>query len=94
MLLAKCCHDFDWLSFVIGRRCVAVSSFGSLTHFRAAERPAGAADRCLECGLEPACPFSAPRLYLGMAERGETDWRVDVVAWPPTPENVAAATTA
>ena len=30
MLLAKCCHDLDWLSHVVGRRAVAVSSFGSL----------------------------------------------------------------
>ena len=34
MLLAKCCHDVDWLSYVIGRACEAVSSFGSLSHFR------------------------------------------------------------
>ena len=29
MLLAKCCHDLDWLSYVVGRPCVEVSSFGS-----------------------------------------------------------------
>ena len=54
----------------------------------AEHRPAGAADRCLECAIEPDCPYSARRIYLGMAERGETGWPVDVVAWPPTPENV------
>ena len=41
-----------------------VSSFGSLSHFRPEHRPAGAADRCLDCGVEPSCPYSAPRLYL------------------------------
>jgi predicted dehydrogenase len=91
MLLAKCCHDLDWLSFLLGRRCTAVASFGGLRHFRASERPEGAAERCLDCGLEPRCPYSAPRLYLGMAERGETGWPVDVVTWPPTVANVQAA---
>ena len=91
MLLAKCCHDLDWLSFVIGRRCVAVSSFGSLTHLRPENRPAGAGDRCLDCAIEPGCAYSARRLYLGMAERGETGWPLDVVAWPPTVANVEAA---
>ena len=91
MLLAKCCHDLDWLSYVIGRPCVAVSSFGSLSHFRASERPDGAAERCMECALEATCAYSAPRLYLGMLERGETGWPVDVLAWPPTEAGVAAA---
>ncbi|WP_037501925.1 Gfo/Idh/MocA family protein [Solirubrobacter soli] len=88
MLLAKCCHDLDWLSYLVGRRCVAVSSFGGLMHFRREERPAGAGDRCVACDIEPACAYSAKRLYL---ERGVTDWPVDVVAWPPTRENIARA---
>lgn len=91
MLLAKCCHDLDWLSFVIGRRCEAVSSFGSLTHFRTEERPPGAGDRCVACGIEAGCPYSARRLYLGMVRRGVTGWPVDVVAWPPTEAAVAEA---
>jgi predicted dehydrogenase len=91
MLLAKCCHDLDWLGYLVGDRCAAVSSFGSLTHFRASERPAGAGERCVACGIEPDCPYSARRLYLGMAQRGETGWPVDVVAWPPTPEHVQLA---
>lgn len=88
MLLAKCCHDLDWLGYVIGDRCAAVSSFGGLAHFRSSERPAGAGERCVDCSIEPMCPFSARRIYLEMAERGDTGWPVSVVAWPPTPENV------
>ena len=91
MLLAKCCHDLDWLSFVVGQPCVAVSSFGGLAHFRADRRPPGAGERCLECDVEPACPFSARRLYLGMVERGVTGWPLDVVAWPPTEHNITRA---
>jgi predicted dehydrogenase len=91
MLLAKSCHDLDWLSYVVGRPCTAVSSFGSLTEFRRERHPAGAGERCLACAIEPECQYSAKRLYLGMAERGETEWPVNVVAWPPTVENVTAA---
>ena len=91
MLLAKCCHDLDWLSHVIGRRAVAVSSFGSLSRLRPEHRPQGAADRCLDCAIEPGCAYSARKIYLEPAERGETGWPVDVVAWPPEPEHVEAA---
>jgi predicted dehydrogenase len=91
MLLAKCCHDLDWLGHVVGRPCTAVSSFGDLMHLRRSQRPAGAGDRCLECAIEPECPFSARRIYLERAERGETGWPLDVLAWPPTYENVLAA---
>ena len=41
MLLAKCCHDLDWLGYLIGQPCTAVSSFGSLRHFRPEQRPDG-----------------------------------------------------
>ena len=36
-------------------------------HFRPEQRPAGAGDRCLDCAIEPDCPYSARRIYLGMA---------------------------
>lgn len=62
-LLAKCCHDLDWLRYLVGRAPVRVSSVGGLHHFHAGNRPAGAADRCLDCAVEPDCPYSAPRLY-------------------------------
>ena len=79
MLLAKSCHDLDWLAYVVGRAPLRVSSFGSLTHFTAANRPAGAADRCVACPVEASCPYSAPRLYRGLLERGEHRWPLSVV---------------
>lgn len=63
LLMAKCCHDIDWLSHLVEARPVRVASFGRLTHFRAENQPPGAADRCLDCAVESDCPFSAPRLY-------------------------------
>ena len=44
-----------------GQALPQVSSFGSLLHFRAENKPAGAADRCLDCAVEPTCPYSAPQ---------------------------------
>ncbi|TQJ34122.1 Gfo/Idh/MocA family protein [Arthrobacter sp. SLBN-122] len=62
-LLAKCTHDVDWLSFIVGSRPVRVSSFGRLSHFRPGEAPEGASDRCISCPAEPRCPYSALRIY-------------------------------
>jgi predicted dehydrogenase len=91
MLMAKSCHDIDWLRHVVGRPISRVSSFGSLNHFRPENRPAGAADRCLDCAVEPACPYSAPRLYLGMVRDGRTGWPVSVIADDVTETGVRQA---
>jgi predicted dehydrogenase len=63
MLLAKSCHDIDWLRHIVNSRCQRVVSFGSLRHFKASEKPAGAADRCWDCEVEADCPYSAKRIY-------------------------------
>lgn len=63
LLLQKSCHDIDWLMSLIGRPVKRVSSFGSLKHFNAANRPEGSADRCVDCSIEPDCAFSAARVY-------------------------------
>lgn len=93
MLLAKACHDLDWLRHVVGRPCLRVSSFGSLKHFRPEERPCDAAARCLTCPphVERACPYSAPRYYLGQLEAGQTGWPLDVVTRDFTREGVLRA---
>jgi len=79
MLLAKSCHDLDWIRHVVGAPCRQVSSFGGLRHFRRDARPAGAADRCLDCAIEPTCPYSAAKIYLGRVRAGYTGWPVDVL---------------
>ena len=63
MLLAKSCHDIDWLGHLIGRPVRRVSSFGGLAHFRPENRPAGAAGRCVDCPVERSCAYSAIRIY-------------------------------
>jgi predicted dehydrogenase len=77
MLLAKSCHDLDWLVHLTGRQVTRVSSFGGLKHFRPENRPAGAAGRCLDCAVEAACPYSAKRIYLPLA--GKAAWPLSVL---------------
>ncbi|THF87471.1 Gfo/Idh/MocA family oxidoreductase [Deinococcus sp. KSM4-11] len=93
MLLAKSCHDLDWLRYVVGLPCERVSSVGSLKHFRREHQPPGAADRCVTCppGVEQACPYSATRFYLGHLEAGETGWPLNVVTTDFTREGVLDA---
>lgn len=91
MLLAKSGHDIDWLRHIVGRPIERVSSFGALTHFRPSRRPAGAADRCVSCAVEPDCAYSAPRLYLGRLAEGRTGWPVSVITDDVSEAGVRAA---
>lgn len=80
MLIAKSCHDVDWLSYIVGRPCVRVSSFGGLYYFNAEHQPKGAADRCMDCKLSAKCPYSAKRFYFDRLSRKEDwGWPLDVV---------------
>jgi len=92
MLLAKCCHDVDWLSYIVDRPARRVSSFGSLSHFTPANKPEGAADRCLDCAVEPDCPYSARRIYLGhLHEPAARRWPISVLTEDLTQEGVTRA---
>jgi predicted dehydrogenase len=91
-VLTKCCHDLDWLRFIVGRPPVSVSSHGGLHHFTAASRPDGAADRCLDCGIEPTCPYSASRLYFGfLNDPKRRQWPLSVVTTDLTERGVRQA---
>lgn len=91
MLLAKSCHDLDWLRYIVGQPCLRVSSFGSLTHFRASERPEGASHRCLTCEVEAGCAYSARRYYLSELEAQNTGWPVNVITTDLTREGILEA---
>lgn len=91
MLLAKSCHDLDWIRYIMGTRCVAVSSFGSLRHFRKEEKPSGAGERCLDCSYEPRCPYSARKIYMGRVEKGQVEWPVNVITEDVGREGVLVA---
>ncbi|RLV10349.1 oxidoreductase [Streptomyces griseocarneus] len=86
MLMAKSCHDLDWLQYIVGQPPERVSSFGRLSHFTPANRPAEAADRCVECPVAQRCPYSAAHFYGGMLDRGEHHWPLSVVVDDFTPQ--------
>jgi len=64
MLLAKSCHDMDFLAYLIGKPAVRIASFGTLKHFTRANCPPGAPAFCLEgCPHTASCPYDVTKLY-------------------------------
>lgn len=73
MILAKCCHDFDILYWILRQPVKYLQSFGSLTHFRPENAPEGATLRCIDaagniCPAADICKYYAPRLYTERAK--------------------------
>ncbi len=65
MILAKSCHDMDLLRHLVGVAPRRISSFGSLSHFRPENAPAGAPPYCLDgCPAEAECPYHVSKIYL------------------------------
>ena len=96
MLLAKCCHDLDYLVWLTGQRCARVSSFGSLRHFRPECAPEGAAERCVAgCKAKENCPYDAEKIYLTNKNtgilHGNADWPCCILAQEPTEEKIRKA---
>lgn len=91
MLLAKSCHDYDWMSHIVGAPIESSASFGSLRHFRPENKPAEAADRCLDCPLQETCVYSATQIYLDPVREGKSGWPLDVVSYQPTVESMTQA---
>lgn len=82
MILAKCCHDMDLMLWLTGKKCLKVSSFGSLDHFKAENCPEGAAERCKDCTLD--CPYHAQRFYLSRIP----GWPSNILHPQPTEERI------
>jgi predicted dehydrogenase len=91
MLLAKSCHDIDWIRYIMNGKISNISSFGSLHHFKKENMPENASERCLDCEVEPHCPYSAKRIYMSRAEKGEFGWPVEVVTTERSTEAVKKA---
>ena len=64
LLLHKCCHDIDYINWLIKEPCRRVSSFGSLKYFTSLNAPDGSTRRCVDnCSVKDTCPYSAIRIY-------------------------------
>jgi predicted dehydrogenase len=84
MLLAKSCHDIDYLAHLAApAACRRVCSYGSLAYFNRANAPADSADRCVECVREPRCPYSAVKAYV---DADRESWPAFVIAADHTRE--------
>ncbi len=79
MVLAKTCHDLDYIQFFAGAKCRSLSSVGELTFFKSENAPEGAAERCTECKYIDTCPYSAKKIYLERFLRGEGEWPTSVM---------------
>ncbi|UQZ83791.1 Putative oxidoreductase YteT precursor [Paenibacillus konkukensis] len=76
MLMAKCCHDLDILTWMTGGlRPLRVGSFGSLMQFKAERAPEGSGERCLaDCRIEADCAYSARKHYIEQKRWGFYVW--------------------
>ncbi|MGW7680581.1 Gfo/Idh/MocA family protein [Kribbella sp. NPDC054772] len=93
LLLAKSCHDIDWLLYIMGRPVQRVTSFGSLGYFRPESQPSGASERCVTCAVESSCAYSAVRFYRsGLNNPGSAEeYNALVMAGEVTPEAIDRA---
>ena len=96
MILAKCCHDLDYLVWLCGSRVERVSSFGSLNYFKPENAPKGAAARCMDgCLAKEKCPYDAEKVYITNKETGvrggNKNWPVDILSENPNEETMREA---
>ena len=92
MLLSKCSHDLDIMSWLMGDNVPAtISSVGSVIQFKEEKAPEGAGTHCLNnCPLERDCPYSARRLYIEHPMRWANNVWHDTHSHPTTDEEKEA----
>ncbi len=65
MILQKSCHDMDIFTWLLGKKCLAVSSMGDTRLFKRECAPEGSTDYCLGgCKVKDRCPFDAEKIYV------------------------------
>lgn len=64
LILAKCCHDLDILTWNLPAPVTRVASSGGLHHFHPEHAPPGATPRCTDGCPVTDCIFDARRIYL------------------------------
>ena len=92
MILAKCCHDLDYLQYFAGSPCETVSSVGDLTYFKEENAPEGSTKMCIDCKYQDTCVYSAKTLYYGSWKNHDNDWITSVMmrCKEKTEENILA----
>ena len=94
MILQKCCHDFDIINWLLDKKCLSLSSYGSLKFFNSKNAPEGSTDYCYNCKVKDNCPYNAYKIYvdgLNGIKAGNTDWPVNIIMENPTLASVEEA---
>lgn len=87
IIMQKSCHDMDILAWLVDSQAKRISSYGSLTYFKAENAPAGSAERCLDCKVAANCRFDARKAYLPI--RGQ--WPATVISADQSEEGLLQA---
>lgn len=89
MIMAKCCHDLDLITYFANSKCEYASSIGELTYFKKENQPKDAAHRCTDCKYIDTCPYSAKRIYIDKWKNEgslEEAWPYEVICSIPLTE--------
>lgn len=81
MILAKSCHDLDIIRWLLDKKCLAISSFGSLSHFNKENAPLESEEYCYKCKVE--CPYNAMDFY-----KKNPNWWMMIFSLESDPEKV------
>lgn len=64
LVVAKSCHDFDLMLYLIGSKCTRISSCGTNSYFTPENAPGDVPDRCTDgCQFADSCMYNAIKLY-------------------------------
>lgn len=63
LIVAKNCHDTDMICWLLGKKCLAVSSFGGLKHFKKENAPERSTEYCYTCPVKDTCKYNAFYVY-------------------------------
>ncbi len=67
IILAKSCHDMDMLTWLVGKKCLSVNSYGDLSYFKKENAPLNATSHCVDCPHKESCEYSCFKIYLNEA---------------------------
>lgn len=96
MILQKSCHDMDIFTWLLGKKCKSVSSFGGTRLFKKECAPEGATPYCLGgCKAKESCVFDAEKIYITNPLTGRAthsnNWLTSVLSTENTVESTYEA---
>lgn len=81
MIIAKCSHDTDIISWLMQSPCKSVSSMGGISHFSNEHAPEGATERCTD-----GCPHAETCIYSSLRYTTDRERWLGMVYPDPTKE--------